>query len=480
MAPRGPDTGSCVVLLLSTIVLSVVLLWGAYSGSAPIAAQTSPAKPNFVFILADDMRYDDLSYMPKTRHLIGSQGMTFSNAYVPTALCCPSRASILTGMYTHNHKVWFNENGSEGGWQGFKAHGHEQDNLATRMSGEGGYRTGLFGKYLNEYDGSSVPPGWDDWFVRYSGGFYCCWDANDNGTKRSYGTADSDYSTDVISREAQSFIDTSVAEREPFFAYVAPLAPHDPSKPADRHLHTYDGEMAPRPPSFNEDDVSDKPPWISSQPKLSTDQITQIDTRQENRAETLQALDDLVEAVVTKLDSAGVLNNTYIIFTSDNGFELGEHRILEGKRLPYQESNHMPLLVRGPEVATGSTTDKLVLNIDFFPTFTDLGGTQTPSYVDGRSLRPVLISSATTWRTAILLEARYSGPTMSFYGIRTSRERKYIEYEGGFRELRNLNNDPYELSNNYDATTPPTSLATRLQALKVCAGDSCRVAENGQ
>jgi N-acetylglucosamine-6-sulfatase len=459
----------------------LVLLWGAYSGSAPLAAQTS-SQPNFVFILADDMRYDELKYMPKTLTWLGSRGMTFSRAYVAKPICCPSRASILTGMYTHNHNVWFNGNSSEGGWQGFKAQGHEQDNLATRLSGAGGYRTGLFGQYIENYDGSSVPPGWDDWFGKYGGAYYGL-RVNDNGTHRRYGKTASGYSTDVISNEAQSFIDTSAARGEPFFAYVAVTAPHYPTIAAPRDLNTYDGLKAPRPPSFNEADVSDKPPWIRSLPLLSASQITQIDTRQEDRAETLQALDDLVEAVVTKLDSAGVLNNTYIFFTSDNGFEMGEHRIFDGKRRPYEESVRAPLLVRGPGVAAGSTTNKLVLNTDFFPTFADLGGIQTPSYVDGRSLRPVLNGSATTstWRTAILLETRFeSGTGKNFYGIRTSDERKYIEYGGGFRELYNLNTDAHELSNTYKATSPPTSLAARLRALKGCVGDSCRTAENGQ
>jgi N-acetylglucosamine-6-sulfatase len=478
-AQKSTHIGSRLVLLLSSMVLAVVLLWGAYSGSAPFAAQTS-SQPNIVFIIADDMRYDDLAYMPKTRKKLVSQGMTFSRAYVAKPLCCPSRTSILTGMYTHNHKVWFNANSSEGGWQGFKAQGHEQDNLATRLNGGGGYRTGLFGQYIKNYDGSSVPPGWDDWFGQYGGSYYSL-DVNDNGTDRHYGNSASDYGTDVISNEAQSFIATSAQMGEPFFAYVAVTAPHYPTKAAPRDLNTYDGLKAPRPPSFHEDDVSDKPPWIRSLPKLRASQITHIDTRQEDRAETLQALDDLVKGVVTKLDSAGVLENTYIFFTSDNGFEMGEHRIFDGKRLPYEESIRAPLLVRGPGVAAGSTTKKLVLNTDFFPTFTDLGGIQTPSYVDGRSLRPVLNGSATTWRTAILLETRFeSGTKKNFYGIRTRNGRKYIEYGGGFRELYNLNTDAHELSNTYNATSPPTSLAARLQELKGCAGDSCRALENGQ
>jgi N-acetylglucosamine-6-sulfatase len=478
-AQKGSHTGSRLVLLASSMVLALVLLWGAYSGSAHIAAQTSP-KPNFVFILADDMRYDDLMYMPKTSRELGSGGMTFSKAYLTKPLCCPSRTSILTGMYTHNHKVWFNGDGSEGGWQGFKAQGHERDNLATRLSAAG-YRTGLFGQYVKNYDGSSKPPGWDDWFAHYGGAYYGL-RVNDNGTLRRYRNTASGYSTDVYSKEAQDFIATSASTGKPFFAYVAPTAPHNPSVAAPRHLNTYDDLKAPRPLSFNEANVSDKPPWISSLPPLSASQIAQIDTRQEDRAETLQALDDLVEAVVTKLDSARVLNNTYIFLTSDNGYEMGEHRIFEGKRRPYEESIRAPLLVRGPEVTAGSTTNKLALNIDFFPTLADLGGLQTPTYVEGRSLRPVLNGSATTWRTAILLETRFeSGTGKDFYGILKSDGMKYIEYADGTRELYDLKPtaDPYELSNIYDATSPPTNLATRLQALKGCKGESCRAAENG-
>jgi N-acetylglucosamine-6-sulfatase len=192
-------------------------------------------------------------------------------------------------------------------------------------------------------------------------------------------------------------------------------------------------------------------------------------------------MDDLVEGVVNKLKSAGVLYNTYIFFTSDNGWESGEHRIPDEKWQPYDESIHMPLLVRGPGVVAGSTTNKLVLNTDYLPTFTNLAGIQRPSYVDGRSLAPVLKGRATTWRTAILLERRdFRKPYTGYSGIRASDGSKYLEYEGGFREFYDLNTDLYELSNSYHAATPPTSLAARVQALKGCAGDSCRAAENGQ
>ena len=290
-----------------------------------------------------------------------------------------------------------------------------------------------------------------------------------------FGTDEGDYSTNVLSVQTQEFIDASVGAGKPFFAYVAPKAPHVLLEPAPRHEHAYDGEQAPRLPSFDEEDVSDKPPWIQSLRRLTPTRIAALDDKHEGRVETLQAVDDLVEAVVNKLRSVGALGNTYVVFTSDNGLHLGEHRIPYGKSRPYEESIRMPLLVRGPGVRVGSTTDKLVLNTDFLPTFTDLAGTATPSYVDGRSLRPVLTGSATTWRTAILLEDRKLDP--HYYGNRT-RTNKYVEYEGGSRELYTLSTDPYEMNSTPTSSSAP-SLQTRLQELKGCARDSCRAAENG-
>ena len=378
--------------------------------------------------------------------------------------------------------MWTNLNGSSGGWQGYQSRGHEQDNVVTRLH-DAGYRTGLFGKYFNTYDGSAVPAGWDDWFATVGQGKYFDYDVNDNGTITHYGTTDSAYLTDVLSTKTQEFIDTSVVAGKPFFAYVAPKAPHGVARPARRHQHTFDGEQAPRSPSFNEVDVSDKAPWIQALPSLSSDKVAAIDKRHEGRVETLQALDDLVEAVVNELQNVGALGNTYVVFTSDNGWHHGEHRIPKGKARPYEENIRIPLLIRGPGVRAGSTTDELVLNTDFLPTFTDLAGTATPGYVDGRSLRPVLTESATTWRTAILLEGRKGrDPDVPvkkyYYGIRTSTS-KYVEYEGGFRELYALSTDPYEMHNTYRTSSPPTSLQTRLQALRGCAKDSCRAAEDG-
>jgi N-acetylglucosamine-6-sulfatase len=239
----------------------------------------------------------------------------------------------------------------------------------------------------------------------------------------------------------------------------------------------------PRLDSFNEADVSEKPPWIQSLPILTRAQIADLDKRHEDRVETLQALDDLVEGVASKLQSSGQLSNTYIAFTSDNGYHLGEHRIPKSKGRPYEEDIHVPLLVRGPGVAAGSSTDELVLNTDYFPTFTELAGIPTPSYVDGRSLQPVLTETATNWRSAILLEAhptQHAGETPAYSGILTTSGSKYIEYEGGVRELYDLGADPYELTNNYDSAPRPDALEERLLALKHCAGVTCRQAEDGR
>jgi arylsulfatase A-like enzyme len=445
--------------------------------------KTAPANPNYVFIIVDDMRKDDLKYMPKAKVLLAQRGMTFNNAYVSNALCCPSRATIMRGQYSHNSGVWTTHNSSIGGWAAYKSKGHEQDNVATRLQ-DAGYRTALMGKYLNDDEEASVPLGWNHWFATF-GQKYFDYNVNDDGTIRHFGTKVSDYRTDVLKRETVAFIGDSTADGVPFFAYVAPNAPHFPATPAPRDAHTYDGAKAPRPPSFDEADALDKPPWIQSLPRLSTYQIANIDFLHERRIETLQAVDDLVEGVVNELNDAGVMNDTYVFFTSDNGWHHGEHRIPREKWRPYEESSRIPLLVRGPGIAAGSTTAKLVLNTDFFPTFTTLASIPTPSYVDGRSLHPVIKGNPTAWRSAILLEAadRQSydrRPAPAYYGVRTSDGRKYIEYGSGHRELYNLGVDPYERFNTYNTAAPPSDLARRLQALKVCAGDTCHQAEVGQ
>ena len=481
------------VVLFSAALAVGMLFIGSYGGFADTmrkAKAQTLARPNIIFILTDDMRYDDLRYVPKTRSLLWGGGMRFENAFVSNPLCSPSRATIMRGQYSHNTGVLSNSSIDSsstdvGGWRAYQQNRNEADNVATRLQ-EAGYRTGLFGKYLNGYGDSRtfIPPGWDRWFATQ--GDFFDYNVNDQGTTIHFGTSKSDYQTDVLSRRVNAFIAESASSSQPapFFAYVAPKAPHLPATPAPRDAHAYDGVRGPRLPSFNEANVSDKPPWISKRPSLTPDQVAAINTRHENRVESLQAVDDLVQGVVDSLRSAGELRNTYIFFTSDNGFYHGEHRIPGGKWRPYEEDVHVPLLVRGPGVAAGSTTRKIALNTDYLPTFTDLAGTRTPSYADGRTLGPVLNGTVTRWRSAVLLEAAaHYSPT--YEGIRTigigsAPGRKYVEYSGGARELYNLDVDPNERTNHYSSSSPvAASLAARLRALDDCAGDACFKAENG-
>ena len=479
-----------LVLPLASVALSVLLSMGL-SGSMPTHAEALTAKPNIVFILTDDMRKDDLKYMPKTRNLLQEKGTSFRNAFVFDGLCCPSRVTIMRGQYAHNTGVW-SSRGPDGGWRTYLDNGLERENVATRLDAAG-YRTGLFGKYLNNYESARVPRGWDRWFATW--GEYYGYYANDQGTLRHFGTKASAYRTDVESSKTRAFIGNSVAQGKPFFAYVAPKAPHDDQTrdvavPAPRDRHVYDGLKAPRPPSYNERNVSDKPPWIRQLPRLSADTKANIDKRHEMRAESLQAADDLVAGVVGALREKGVLSNTYVFFTSDNGWHHGEHRIPQRKGHPYEEDVRMPLLVRGPGVAAGRLAQEMALNTDYMPTFTDLAcplsspcDTQSWSYVpDGRSLRPVLAGTPTRWRSAVLLEAHHTpegGATPTHSGIRTIGGRKYVEYAGGKKELYSLARDPGELNNRYPAVVPSAELVSRLHALKRCAGDGCRVVEDG-
>jgi N-acetylglucosamine-6-sulfatase len=491
-----------MVVVLASVALAVGLLFsGTYSGiSADLrkaAAQTVPARPNIVFILTDDMRKDDLRYMPKTRELLKREGMSFENAFVSNALCAPSRATIMRGQYSHRNGVWSNSSTdspttSIGGWQAYQTNDNEADNVATRLRGAG-YRTGLFGKYMNRYAKIDyVPEGWDRWFAAATSGDpkYFDYDVSDNGIPKHYGTGDRAYMTDVLRRKSKAFIGSNASQGVPFFAYVAPIAPHAPATPAPRDEHSFDGVKGPRLSSFNEWKISDKPPWIRQLPRLTADRISEIDNRHERRVESLQAVDDLVGGVVNTLnttetpDGSKALDNTYIFFTSDNGFHHGEHRIPVQKWRPYEEDVNIPLLVRGPDVEAGSTTYKMALNTDYLPTFTGLAEAQTPAYVDGRSLEPVLRGTVTSWRSAVLLEAagHYSPP---YRGIRTINtggvpKRKYVEYSGGERELYDLDPDPHERINHYAPSSPiATSLAARLQKLKGCARDTCFTAENG-
>ena len=484
--------------------LAVLTVLALVLPMASIAPAQADARPNIVLIVTDDLDAALVAKMPHIRTLLRDRGTSFANFFVPIPACCPSRTSILRGQYPHNHGVLRNEP-PKGGFQAFRNKGYEQSNVATWLH-EAGYRTALVGKYLNEYDEVAprhVPPGWDRWYAWAGLGKYYDYRLNENGKFVDYGHQEGDYETTVLTRHARDFV--KQAGDKPFFLYIAPPAPHEPNTPPPRYEGKFDRIKAPRSPSFNEADVSDKPRWLRREPRLGPRLIDEIDALYRRRLRSLRAVDDMVKTLVDTLQSTGELENTYILFTSDNGYHLGEHRIPEEKGTPYEEAIRVPLLVRGPGVAAGRTETRLASNIDLAPTFAALAGPEVelPDFVDGRSLVPLLDGDqGMPWRQAVLVEfgARAADETgevgiasdgekgvpgaapnpATFWKLRTT-ERAYVEYKRGERELYDLAADPYELenlANDRARADEIASLHAWLQALRGCAGQGCRDAED--
>jgi N-acetylglucosamine-6-sulfatase len=441
-----------------------------------------PERPNVVMILTDDMRADDLKYMPLTQRLLVEEGTSFENAFVPFSLCCPSRVSILRGQYTHNHEVW--DNGPpQGGFPKFNSSGLEKSTVATWL-GEEGYRTVYIGKYLNNYpDGkktSFVPPGWDDWYGRIgpnSSQFYD-YNLNENGRTVHYGNRPNDYYTDVLSDKATAYVGRESGER-PFFMHLAVGAPHGPATPAERHEGMFSGRDAPRLPSFNEAAFGDKIGRPGRADLLSSRELSNTDETFRDRLRSLQAVDEMVQNLVAKLRAEGELDDTYIVFTSDNGMMMGEHRLTLQKQTPYEEAIRIPLVVRGPGVPADREREEMVLNIDFAPTFAEWADAKAPGFVDGRSLVPLLgRGEPEVWRKAFLLEHTLGDER--YYGVRTAT-RKFVDVPDAAAELYELSDDPYELRNVFPAADRDLTqgLRERMERLKACSGRECREAENG-
>src|SRR5918998_1052094 len=511
-------------VLFMVLVCSVAFFVVGSLGFAPAqqeanAQSSTTEQPNIVFVLTDDLDYASAQKMPEIRSRLIEEGTSFEKAFMSHPICCPSRATILTGLYDHNHEVLANRPPS-GGFEKFVSEGHEENTIGVGLQ-EGGYQTAFFGKYLNGYpadDPTHVPPGWDEWYGKLDGQDLYDYRINENGEEVSYGSEEEDFYTDVLSGQATDFVSRAASNDQPFFAYVAPTAPHSPATPAERHKGAFADEEAPRPPSFDEEDVSDKPAPYNIAVRISEEEASNIDDYYRQRLESMLAVDEMVGSLVDELEAAGELENTYIVFTSDNGWFQGEHRIQSTKNRPYEEATRVPLFVRGPGVAAGTKTEKLALNTDFAPTFAALAGTTFPD-ADGRSAEPLLRGEqATPWRSAVLLEvprqegdagegngkAKAKGKAKgktgegkegetggggvpkagpggagTFEAVRTETH-KYVEYESGERELYELEADPYELENVYEGADPALieDLKARLEALKGCSEDGCREAED--
>lgn len=485
-------TGTAARLIaLAAVFLSALPVAG---GAPPIGHAMAAGKPNIVLIVTDDLDAATLAKLPNVRRLLAEAGTTFPNFFLTTPTCCPSRASILRGQYAHNHGILRNE-GEDGGFATFVRLRREASAVSAWLQ-RAGYRTGLFGKYLNGYPhgaaATHVPPDWDAWFAASRTGFFD-YQLVENGTPVDYGADPGDYLTDVLARQASRFIAESAAAGSPFFALVTPRAPHSPATPAPRHVGAFAGARAPRGAGFDEADVSDKPAWVQAMPRLSARAMAAIDAEYRLRRESLLAVDEMVAGLIDTLRRAGVLDRTYVLFTSDNGFHLGEHRLASRKGTPYDEVVRVPLLVRGPGVPVGRINPSLVANIDLAPTFADLAGAVTPPFVDGRSLVP-LFSGAGGDRQAVLIEdfggetapARFAGPGTGaakavppFRALR-SADLLYVEYATGERELYDRRVDPDELVNLAARADRATiaALSERVEALFACAADTCRALED--
>ncbi len=412
---------SSLLLLLALGLAACVLPW---------SSRVNDPRPNIILIISDDQRYDTMEYMPRTTSLIFEQGVSFSHGYITTPLCCPSRASILTGMYARKHQVHTNE-----------------DVLNTRTVVEylhnSGYYTGLVGKYLNTWKGEPRPE--FDYWVSYARGEtrYTNPRLNVNGEWLRHQQS---YTTDLFRDYAIEFMDTAVSRDKPFFLMLAFNAPHEPVTPAKEDRNALPDLPLHRPPSHNEADISDKPLWMVETPLLTQEEIQIIDDFRRNQILTLLSLDRAIDSVIADLDQKGLLDNTVVIYISDNGKQWGEHR-LRTKNTVYEEAVRVPFAIRYPTIAPVPVVlENVVSNIDIAPTLCELANIPIPPDMDGLSLLP-LIEGQSNWREGVLLEG-WPGRG-NYIGIHTQRF-VYVETLDDREELYDLEFDPFEMINLVD------------------------------
>jgi arylsulfatase A-like enzyme len=462
---------------------------GAVSGGSTGAA-AAPEKPNIVVLETDDQTLAEMEVLPNVRQLIGNEGVTFDNNFDSFSLCCPSRATFLTGQYSHNNGVRGNAL-PQGGYEKLDS----TNTLAVWLQ-RAGYYTVHLGKYLNGYGRRNpleIPPGWSEWrgAVDPSTYRYYGYTLNENGVLTTYCAVPepSCYQTDVYRDKASEIIRRRAPEG-PFFMWVAFLADHsggprepdDPPNlatpvPAPRHKDRFAGTPLPQPPNFNEADVSDKPAGIRSRPLINARVQAAIQENWQQRRETLLAVDEAVASIVETLRSTGELDNTLIVFTSDNGFFHGEHRIRNGKVLLYEESIHLPLLMRwtaNTSLPRGVHRSQLTMNVDDAETILEAAGATPGRVEDGVSLLPLWRDGGRELGRDLLVD---NTPGAGHFDAIRSRSFLYAEHANGERELYDLQKDPYELQSQhanpaYDQIK--AALAARLHNLITCAGATCR------
>ena len=469
-----------------TLRFVAVLLLLAGVAASPAAAQ-APERPNVLVFMTDDQTADSIAAMPNVQSLLVAQGTTFENSFVNFSLCCPSRATYLTGQYTHNHGV-LGLAPPLGGYTKLDTSSY----LPVWMR-ESGYLVGHLGKFLNGYgqnnlDPREVPASFDDWHGSVDPSTYDFYNftLNDNGRLTPFGVdgAPRVYQTDLYGDRASALVEGYAASTQPFYLTVAFVGPHHggPTEPDDpgairtpavapRHRDAFASQPLPQPPNFNEADVSDKPATIRRRPPLSPERIAQIQEAYQQRLESLQSVDEAVAKVMATLQRTGELERTFVIFTSDNGFLHGEHRVGYGKVYVYEPSIRVPLIMRGPGVPAGARRPQLVTNADLSPTILDAAQGRAGKPQDGRSLFALLRDPGLEWGRDVLIYGR----NPRFNAIRTYRY-VFARHASGDSELYDLARDPYELRNlkrdpRYRLVRQ--TLSRRLKQLQDCVGPDC-------
>ncbi len=467
---------------LAALVLTVPIGGSAGAepgGGGPLGVGGS--RPNIVVVMMDDMTLQQLAYLPKVNALLKAQGTSFTNFYVNTPECCPSRATFLSGQYQHNHQV-LSGIPPTGGYARF-----DTTNSLPVWLHDSGYYTAHVGKFLNGIKATDRPAGWSDYYglfepTNYN---YFNYDINHNGTLEHHGTAAADYQTDVLGQHAVDVINSQAGTAQPFFLYFAPLAPHAGTRdgtgakypvPPPRYDGTMKNVAQPKTPDYNEADVSDKPAYIQSLASMTT--LTQFSYARwwQQSIEAERAADDWVAHIVDALAATNQLATTDIIFTSDNGFFHGEHRLFQ-KLAPYEADLHMPLIVRGPGFAAGAQVTQRTINADLAPTIVALAGAQSfvRRVADGWSLLPMRTSPTYGANRPLLFELGSAMGRETYAAVRGDQW-KFIKYSTGEEELYNLKTDPFELTNRaHDPTVAAVrgAWAARLNQLRTCAGATC-------
>jgi len=468
---------------LAAAPLALALVLGACSAS-PQPSQPQ-SRPNVVVLLTDDQTIESMRVMAGVRAELAAAGTTFNRSFVSNPLCCPSRATLYTGQYTHNHGVIGNRP-PEGGYGRL-----DKSEWLPLWLQRAGYHTVHIGKFMNRYGQDSppteVPPGWSEWYTSVDPSTYRFrgYLLNENGVVRGYDR----YSTDEYSDRAVEAVARLAPSSEPFFLSVAWLAPHsggprDPDDPqglvtpmpAARHRDLFAGEPLPRSPAFNEADVSDKPSFIRRRPRLSPERVAAVQENYQQELESLLAVDEGVVRVVDALRATGELDDTLIVFTSDNGFFHGEHRVPYGKVMVYEPSIRVPLIMRGPGVPAGARRRQLVTNADLAPTILEAAGARPAGRVpDGRSLFPLLEDRGLAWGRELLVEGAPGIQAVAYAALRNERF-VYAEHDNGERELYDLRSDPHQLDSvegDPAYADVEAGLAERLAALQICSGEQC-------